>query len=548
MRNLLKHHEDYVDDELYCDETWYGSRTHLGVIDQGTQPFVANEHCAWLEGEFYNQDELRAKYDLTGATDNELLLNMYNATKSFDFLRDIDGCYVAVLYDKKKVYLIADRYGFKPLYWKKLNGDLVWSSELKGFLGHVEFDPVIDPVAVREFFKAGHLFEERTWFDGVTLLPPASVLTFDMEESSVESWKYWAWTDIEPMEGRIDEREIADELGRLFRQSVEGMVGTSERVGISLSGGLDSRAILAAVPKKYEPLHTFTFGVKGCDDMIIAARVAGIRKSHHHALELNPHYWLMPRISRVWKSDGLLSLLHMHGLEFTDYYRQHMDINLSGFLGDAVLGGAYISTGVSVESRVRNRGRRFINQALVLLEDTIIQRRPFFDNRLVAFMCSIPEELRRKSHIYKKMLLLTFPEYFAEIPWQKTGVPINSSKQGLALMTTKRRAVDILRRVSRRIGFAFRDRKGYTDYPEWIRCEPARSFFERLLLSKNALYRNYILEENVRACVRLHMSGKENRASQLCEMLTFELWLQQVFSGKYRNISELAVDGDYDMG
>ena len=146
------------------------------------------------------------------------------------------------------------------------------------------------------------------------------------------------------------------------------------------------------------------------------------------------------------------------------------------------------------------------------------------------------------------MLLLTFPEYFAEIPWQKTGVPINSSKQGLALMTTKRRAVDILRRVSRRIGFAFRDRKGYTDYPEWIRCEPARSFFERLLLSKNALYRNYILEENVRACVRLHMSGKENRASQLCEMLTFELWLQQVFSGKYRNISELAVDGDYDMG
>ena len=66
-----------------------------------------------------HQEELKSKYNVISASDNELLVNIYSSTKSFEFLRDIDGYYAATLYDKNesKVYLITDRYGFKPLYW-----------------------------------------------------------------------------------------------------------------------------------------------------------------------------------------------------------------------------------------------------------------------------------------------------------------------------------------------------------------------------------------------------------------------------------------------
>ena len=103
MRNLLKHFDSYVDNESYHDKNIYASRTHLGIINQGKQPYVFDGKIfSWMEGEFYNQEELKAKYNLISTTDNELLVNIYNSTRSFKFLTNVDGCYAAALYDKKE--------------------------------------------------------------------------------------------------------------------------------------------------------------------------------------------------------------------------------------------------------------------------------------------------------------------------------------------------------------------------------------------------------------------------------------------------------------
>jgi len=537
MRSLLKHYDSYVDEALYSDENIYASRTHLGVIEQGKQPYTLDAKIfSWMEGEFYNQEELKAKYNVFSTTDNELLSNIYNSTGSFEFLKDIDGYYAAVLYDKKEkiVYLITDRYGFKPLYWGLINGDLTWSSELKGFLSYADFKPVIDREAVEEFFDISYLLENRTWFEGVELMPPASVLSFNIKESKVNITHYWSWSEIKPIKGAIDEREIAEELGRLFKQSVCKRLRNNEKIGISLSGGLDSRAILAAVPEDYKPLHTFTFGQKGCDDIRIAKKVSEIKGAEHHALILNSDNWLMPRISGVWKSDASFSLLHMHGMEFYDVYKSYMDFNLNGFLGDAILGGSYISEDQSVEYKVRNRGRRFINQAMLMGEAWLIHSRPFFDNDLISLIFSIPESLRQGSYIYNKMLLSAFPEYYNTIPWQQTGCPISYPDQLVKLITFKNRIINKLKRESKRFGFNFTDLNNYTDYPNWLRQEPARSFFENILYSKNAIYSEYVDKTKVQKYLSDHMQNKANYHNELCTALTFELWLQQVFEGKYR--------------
>lgn len=537
MRGFLKHFDWYIDESPYSDKQVYASRTHLGIIDQGNQRVNLNgRFYSWLEGEFYNQEELKAKFEIGSENDNAFLVDIYNKTKSFDFLRDIDGSYAAILYDKKDgiVHLITDRYGFKPLYWGIINDNLVWSAEIKGFLGNKDFKANIDEKAVEQFFDIGYLLENRTWFEGVELVPPASVLSFSIKETKVKVNHYWAWTEINPIKGPVDEREIAEELGRLFKESVRKRVNEDEKIGITLSGGLDSRAILAAVPEDYKPLHTFTFGQEDCDDIKIASKTSKVKGAEHHALVLSSENWLMPRISGVWKSDGSYSLLHMHGMEFYEEYKRYMDFNLNGFLGDAILGGSYISQNSSVLYKVRNRGRRFINCGTLLGGSWLIHRIPFFDNNLIEYIFSIPEKIMKKSYIYNKMLLNSFPGYYNNIPWQKTGCPISYPDNLVKLITFKNRVIRKLKRESRRFGFNFRDLYNYTDYSNWLRQEPPRSFFENLLYAKNAIYPAYIDKAEIQRYLRDHMQNKANYQNELCIALTFELWLQQVFEGKYR--------------
>ena len=537
MRRLLKHFAWYVDDAIYSDRHFHATRTHLGIIDQGVQPFnVNNSLYSWLEGEFYNQEELRAKYRVTSANDNELLLNIYGITKSFDFLRDVDGYYTAVVYDNLEsiVYLITDRYGFKPLYWGVINGNLVWSSELKGFLDHNDFKIKIDSVAVVQFFEFGYLLENRTWFEGVELMPPAAVIAFNIRESKTKITNYWTWSEIKLLNDLIDETEIAEELGRLFKESVRKRVTNNERIGITLSGGLDSRAILAAVPDDCKPLHTFTFGQDGCDDIKIAKKAAEIKGAVHHALILNHDNWIQPRIDYVWISDGSYSLLHMHGTEFFKTYKSYMEINLNGFLGDAILGGSYIYRDSSVEYKVRNRGRRFVNSGSLSHGSQLIQRKPFFDNNMFDYIVSIPETLRRNSYIYNKMLLSTFPQYFLNIPWQKTSCPISYPNAFIKTITLKNRVVGRLKREAGRIGTKNKNLRNYTNYVEWIRNEPARSFFEKVLFAKNSIYSEYIDNIKIQSHLKDHLQGKANHHDELCLALTFEIWLQQIFEGRYR--------------
>lgn len=570
MRGLLRHFDWYYDEEPYSDNQVYASITHLGVIEQGGQPYNLNDRFfSWMDGEFYNQGELKAKYEIGSKNDNALLVDIYNKTMSFDFLRDIDGYYAAVIYDKHEstVYLITDRYGFKPLYWGSVNNNLVWSSELKGFLGYKDFKINIDGKAVQQFFDIGYLLENRTWFDSIELVAPSSVLSFNIKKSKAEINHYWSWSEIKPIKGPIDEREIAEELGKLFRRSVRKCVNKSERIGITLSGGLDSRAILAAVSEDYKPLHTFTFGQEGCDDITIAKKASEIKGAEHHALILNSDNWLMPRISGVWMSDGSASLLHMHGMEFLHTYKKYINCSLNGFAGDLVLGGSYLKnayldkeicsviikeiTGANkvIESNnvwynikktdpyfINNRVRRFTNIGLILSRTTIETQIPFFDNAVIDFVYSLPDSLRYESHIYKKMLLNAFPKYFNKIPWQKTGCLISYPNQLVKVAKFKNRIINKLKREANRFGFSYTDLHNYTDYPNWLRQEPAKSFFENILRDKDAIYPAYVDRDTIQKYLNNHMQGKGDYHDELCTALTFEIWLQQVFEGKYRDI------------
>ncbi|MCB0171421.1 MAG: hypothetical protein KDJ52_14305 [Anaerolineae bacterium] len=579
MQQLITHQDYYKLDDLFCDFRVCATRSHTNIIQNQPQPYQKSGLYVWLDGEFYNQTELCSQTSWELPSDPAILLSLFRQGNDFSSLKKIDGVYSAVIYDstQQKIYLISDRYGLRPLCWTVCQGSLAWSSEVKAMLVLPSFEPKIDPLAVDQFFSIGQLLENRTWFDDVTLLSSGSILTWDLRESSYVIENYWSWSDIKALPGQVNETEAAEELGRLFMNAVKRRCHSNERIGLMLSGGLDSRAILAAIPEQQNHIHTITFGEAGCDDIRFAAMAAAIKSTNHHTYDLHIDNWLDLRPEGVWLTDGHLNLLHMHGLKPAIAARGLYDINLHSLAGDLIFGGSYLvpaflnARPIDVVDKIynkirsntclfpqdslfeyvrqvvsqysftdafflQNRVRRFTLNGPIMSEAvSFFDRKPTYDNDLLEFCYSLPDDLRYQSRLYNKMLLKFFPDYFEKIPWQKTGVPISWSDSAQKVFQLSRKVKRKFLRAMKPFGYNHNSKTSYTNYPLWIRQEPARTFFKETLISNSAaIYPNYISKEHVQGDWKDHLNG-ENHADSLCRYLTFEIWLQQVFNGNYRS-------------
>lgn len=530
---------------------------------------VGDDIAVWLDGEIF--DFGASLKGLDSETNTAKLVAALYRQNGLEFFKSVDGIFSVVIYDRvrKQLHLVNDRYGLRQLYiWRSPDGGVVWASKVRAFLEAPGFRPRIDHSALHDFIEIGYLMEDRTWFEGVTLLPSASLFTWDIRARGATQQRYWWWDKIKSLNGRLNEDDIAEELGDRFVQAVERRARPNERTGLFLSGGLDSRAILAAMPNHSDPVHVATFGIDGCLDRVLAARAADVRGAVSHQYEMNEQNWLPPRINNIWLSDGQHDLMHMHGVEVVPLVRNHFKINISGFGGDGTIGGSYLRKDaldcpITAERAARfmgcnpdrlkiggqyaalnkldyyflhNRVRRFLYGAVALSTPMGLPcRMPFFDNRLIEFVYSVPDTLRFGSRIYRKMLLRKFPTYFKSIPWQKTGVPIGYPDKFTKLIQYERR---VRRKLSVLTGGMMANpykSNSFADYDQWIRNDPARSFFGKLLDSPDALYQAYLPKETVKSCWDRHLAGMNN-SQALCRYATLEIWLQQVFEGRLRPV------------
>jgi asparagine synthase (glutamine-hydrolysing) len=540
MQDLLAYGAATHKDPIFSDPRLCATRSDSKIIQKQDQPFEQDGVSVWLDGEFSNRTELAI---IAGQTcgicmsDAEVLLQLYRRDESFSFLKQIDGIYAAVIYDPRnqRVHLLCDRYGLRHLFWTIDGGQLAWASELKGFLGLPGFSPKIDRNALEDFLKVGHMRGNRTWFDKVQLLPAATTLTWDLRSQTVHEKRYWRWDDVSQFSGKVNETEILEELGDLFIAAVQKRCNHDERVGLTLSGGLDSRAILAAMPDNGNRIQAATFGKEGCDDIVLASAASKVKGAAHHIVNINADNWLHPRVGGVWYTDGHLDLMHMHVLAVKPIIKKLFNISLDGFLGDAVIGGGYGSKSQMIE-KLDNRGRRFIVLGSRLLRDDVESRFPFFDNQFLEKVIALPEGLLKDARLYRKMLIGRFPEFFRTIPWQKTGSVISwPNKREIV----KHRYKDARSRLLQLPGlWRLENRnknksRNYADYASWMRDESSRLFIEEVLYSPSALYVDYLPKERVADKLARHMNG-EDHSELIGRFLTFEIWLQQVFEGRLR--------------
>lgn len=555
MRELITHRPDYrLEGPVRCGDAW-GAGAWLAGSGGGTA--TVDGVTVWFDG------EILALGDEPVRDGARLIAERFAADPSFDYLAEAEGLFAAAVLDptRRRVHLLTDRYGLRRVLHAEHAGGIAWGSEAKAFLALPGFTPRIDPQALTEYLEVGYLLENRTWLQGVALVPSGSVLTWDLDRGRASTHRYWWWDRIRPLGHPVDPRDAADELARRFEQGVR--LRSRGKVGLQLSGGLDSRAILAALPPADEPPHAVTYGVPGSADVELAARAAAVRGARHHVVRLGAEDWMRDRTAGVWWTDGESDLLHMHAVALNGFLAGLFEMNLNGFAGDLIAGGGYlrdrgfhdrdIAPGLAMRVLgcgpaalpdlagyqglgktdyffLQNRVRRFTIGGTRYSQVAYEHRKPFYHNAFIDFAYALPDRLRADSRVYRTLLLRRYPEYFRTIPWEKTGVSIRHGALASWLLRFPARAG---RRVLRALGRLEVGQQSYTDYPAWLRRAPERDFFAELLTSPRALAPELVPGDVIRRTWERHQRG-ENLAERIGRYATLEVWLRQVFEGTLR--------------
>jgi asparagine synthase (glutamine-hydrolysing) len=283
------------------------------------------------------------------------------------------------------------------------------------------------------------------------------------------------------------------------------------------------------MPQTNDNVHSFTFGVKGCDDIQIANKVASLKGTEQHDCFLDISKWLNQNIAAVWAGDGETALLDTIGNEYLPFMASYMDVCINGFGGDALHGGSFLAMTDqhfnNVDDPYGFRGRRYIRQGFRYDQSYYHVRCPFYDNKLLEFQLSLPPELRKKSYIYKKTLLHNYPSFFKTIPWQKTGVPISYSTVYGEMLSFGKKATSRLLRVAAKSGLPVKDNRNYVNLLQRTLKEPGKTFFDELFKNPDALYTEFLEKRDVISLWENHLHGKYN-TSLVNRYATFEVWLK----------------------
>jgi len=272
----LQSHRGSDDRGIFVKEV-AGYHVHLGhnrlaiqdLSIQGHQPFISScgLYIIVFNGEIYNFKTIRKSLEKLGhtfvsASDTEVILYAYKEW-GIACLEKFIGMFSFSLLDKeqKKLYLIRDRAGIKPLYYYIDDQTFLFSSELKSFHAHTKFKKVLHKEILPSYFQTGYIPAPHTIYKNTYKLEAGHYVKYDLVQGRYDRVQYWS-VDTYYAQEKLDknEAEILDELEILLEDAVESRMIADVPVGIFLSGGYDSSLITALVSKKHKGLHTFTIG------------------------------------------------------------------------------------------------------------------------------------------------------------------------------------------------------------------------------------------------------------------------------------------------
>jgi len=589
MAEALEYSEESTFD-LYLRDGVALGRVSLGLLSPAPQP-IWNENgslAIFMEGEVYDYEDEKQRLIERGHrflvdSDGEYVLHLYEEYGE-DFALKLNGAFVAAIWDvaEHRLLIVNDRFGLRHFFYAYHSGRLLFAAAAHAILASGAFGPSVDAAAVAQMFAFRHAVGDRTLLEGIRLLPPASLLFYRGEERILTLSRYWDFQYVEEYPDRSEESYLDGWIDHMH-QAVERRMRDDGPVGVQLSGGIDSRTVLAMMDRRHYPVHTFTFGVPGAHDARYAREVARRLGTHHHFFELKPDHLASFIREGIRLTDGAQNCVYMHVALTLPQIAEHVRLLYTGSLGDSIMGstlnrlllsayGADVQEqvlfrmvnalvplsefphffsdafyqaikDVPFESfrstmaashatlpanqydyfRIREYERRSVLNGPRMLRSRVVCRMPFYDNDFVDFMLRVPPALRLERYLYHRAFARAFPD-LARIP--------NTSNPGdlLPLVACRRelmlRAEALLRRRLRAAGLKWVAPPGrcwYTDCGGWMRGS-LRHLVERTLLSGRAVHRGYFNPVYVRNLVEEHMSGRADHTEHIGALLTFELW------------------------
>lgn len=270
----------------------------LSVLDlspTGAQPMHLGTTTVVYNGECYNFRDLRGELEKAGRvfrghSDTEVLLHAY-AAWGLEGLARLEGIFAFGLWDaaRRRLVLMRDRLGVKPLFYALDKGRLAFGSEIKAILAGEELDRTVDEQSLAEYLWYGSVFEERTMYRAVRALAPGHRLVVEEARSRIEPW----WRIEEWLAGPAqfaDSREAASAVRGALDAAVARELVSDVPVGIFLSGGVDSSSIAAsAALASGRRLASYAVGFDyehGINELPKARRVATLLGLDHHEMRV----------------------------------------------------------------------------------------------------------------------------------------------------------------------------------------------------------------------------------------------------------------------
>jgi asparagine synthase (glutamine-hydrolysing) len=492
------------------------------------------------------------------------------------FIEKLNGWFSGILVDlrEEKIVLFNDRYGLNRIYLHENETGLFFSSEAKSLLRVLPHLRQIDFTGLAQFCSCGCALQNRTLFSGISLLPGASRWTFSGAQPARKEvyFRKETWENQPPLSEADYYGQLKDVFVRILPRYFRG----DRPMGMSLTGGLDGRMIMAwaTCPPKSLPCYTFGSAYRECTDATAARAVARVCHQPHQIIPVDGDFLRQfPAYARraVYVSDGAMDVTGSVELYVNEIARKIAPVRLTGNYGSEILrsnvafkpsvlnealytpdflrlaGGA----AATYADEARGNPLSFIAfkqvpwhhcSRLAVEQSQLTVRAPYLDNDLVALAYRVPAALARHKELSLR-LIAEGNQALGRIPTDRGLVhrptPVFTQARHLYQEFTFRAeyAYDYgMPQWLARIDHAFTPlhleklflgRHKFYHFRVWYRDALARCLRE-MLLDSHARSRPCFQGAGFEQMINDHVRGRRNYTSELHQALSIELIYQQL--------------------
>src|SRR5260370_20982079 len=337
----------------------------------------------------------------------------------------------------RKVTLFSDRYGMSRIYLYEGEDEFIFASEAKSLLKIRPALRAIDPAALAQFLRFDCVMGNKTLFNGISLLPPASSWSFngDAVPQKQSYFDFASWEGQATLKREEFYEKFEQTVSRVFPAYMEG----TQPVALSLTAGLDTRVILASAGEQRIALACYTFGGNWGEtfDIRVARKLAALCNQPYEVITLNEQFLQeFPNYAEksVYISDGAHDVSGAHDVYFNKIVRKLAPIRLTGKFGSEIIKTRkLIRSGDFPRNLLHSSFAPFLDNAatfaqvskrkhplsrvvaeeipwyefgrVAIEQSETILRTPYMDNELVKLMYQAPPEVRTSRDLQMKYVI-----------------------------------------------------------------------------------------------------------------------------------------------